>query len=184
MLRAMCRARGPRLFLSIAPLLLGACDMRPAPVELDSVADAPAHHDAKRLKFHGTPRPDLIGVHSWRNSTSIARGGPGSGSGSELFMFAMPVVPEGWTEADPVPLWLTASSKASRGGDPAPWIAESTEALGGDAPVVGKVRDYADREPGFRTTSGWQKAIDVAETEHGITSDPQAPVVMWPDPKG
>jgi len=153
------------------------CDLSRPPVELDSVADAPEHHQAKRLSFSGTLRPDLMGEHSWRNASSN-RGA--RGTGNPLYMIAVPVVPEGWTEDQPVPLWITASNKESDPERRTDWLERVKAVESGRE--VGKVVDFADREAGFRKASGWQKAIDAAEAEHGITSDPHAPVVVWPDP--
>ncbi len=90
------------------------CDLSRPPVELDSVADAPEHHQAKRLSCSGTLRPELMGEHSWRNASSN-RGA--RGSGNPLHMTAVPVVPEGWTKDQPVPMGLTASNTES---DPDP----------------------------------------------------------------
>lgn len=154
------------------------CDLSRPAVELETVAEAPAHFEAKRLSFTGTLRVDLLGEHSWRNSSSTSRGS--RAPGPELFMIAVPVVPDGWDETQPVPLWLTTSNKRSKPERRGEWLEEAKQVE--SARQVGKVMDYADREPGFRTTSGWQKAIDAAEAAHGITSDPHAPVVMWPAP--
>lgn len=179
-----CRAmpRAPRCV--VVTLVVGltlsanACDLSTPAVELESVADAPAHFEASRLSFTGTLRGDLLGEHSWRNSSSVSRGSVARGP--ELFMIVVPVVPQGWDETQPVPLWLTTSNKRSKPGQRDDWLVEAKQVESGRQ--LAKVMDYADREPGFRKTSGWQKAIDAAEAAHGITSDPHAPVVMWPAP--
>lgn len=159
--------------LSIAALC--ACDLgKPAePEKLESVADAPKHFEARRLEFTGTPRPDLHGEEHWRNAPV---GRNSTGSGRELAMFVVPVVPEGWTEDQPVPLWV---SRPGNRQDHSDWLGNLDPIASG--PVTGKVVDYAGREPGMRKQSGWQRAIEDAERKHGITSDPHAPVVHWPE---
>lgn len=163
--------------LGLVGVAAAGCDLSRPPVELDSVAEAPEHHEAKRLAFSGSLRPELLGEHSWRN-TNTNRGA--RGSGAPLYMIAVPVVPEGWTKDQPVPMWLTASNKESKPERRADWLERARAVESGRE--VGKVVDYADREAGFRKVSGWQKAIQAAEAEHGLTSDPHAPVVQWPDP--
>lgn len=156
-------------------LSLVACDLgkqRP-PVELSSVADAPKHHEATRLRFRGTARPDLMGEERWVNRP---QGRGASGASTKMAMFVVPVVPEGWTETQPVPLWVSAPSSQT---DPAGWLDSLAEIE--RTPIVGKVMDYAGREPGMRTQSGWQRAIEDAEGRYGIRSDPHAPVVLWPE---
>jgi hypothetical protein len=144
------------------------------PVELDSVADAPRHHEAKRLSFQGGPRPDLVGETSWMAQTTNGRS---RGPRREMWMHVVPVVPSGWNPEHPVPLWVTSSDNGEQVGD---WMKQLARL--DREKVVGKVVDYAGREPGFRTESGWQRAIQDAESKHGIESDPHAPVVMWPEP--
>ena len=168
--RQVVRSSSPSL-LAILLLVLPACDRNNQPELLDSVADAPDHAKAKALSFPGTPRPDLIGETRWRNSASSSRGG--GGTGVDMAMFVIPVVPAGWTADQPVPLWLTSAESIR---DPQAWVAK---ALAHEPPFVGKVVDIAGREPGMRTRSGWQNAIANAESSHGITTHPDAPIVSW-----
>ena len=176
----MPRSRSGARVLASSVLVVGllglpslACDRNPAPVELGSVAEAPARSEAKRLSFPGSARVELVGETRWRNAPT-GRGSASPAGGSNMAMFVIPVVADGWTSADPVPAWLTSSEAIV---DPGPWLAEVAAHSG---PFVGKVVDVAGREPGMRTTSGWQKAIGDAEAKHGITSDPKAPIVSWP----
>ena len=167
------------LLVGCALLVCGGCDFpkkASEPVSIGSVAEAPKHYEETRLQFSGTPKPEFIGVTSWRPPKTGRS--PGSATNRPKFMYVVPVVPEGWTKDQPVPLWLTSSEELRE--DPSPWTGK-LPALA-SAPIAGKVMDYADREPGMRTTSGWQKAVVDAEQKHGIESDPHAPIVMWPDP--
>jgi hypothetical protein len=171
-----------RVVLVLVLALVGpptACGLgpEPTPVELASVAEAPAHFEAERLSFSGTAKPELFGRNDWINTSSAEMGNSVS---SKHSMFVVPVVPEGWTPADPVPLWITRPG--IRADDPGPWLVE-TERVATER-VTGRVVDFAKRDPSSglgRKQSGWQKAIRAAEAEHGIRSDPHAPIVTWPE---
>ena len=166
-------------FAALVLVTAAGCDKKP-PVQID-VADAPKHHEAKRFVVtSGELRRDLQGIHRWRSVNTNGRGG-NRAPGPQHEMLVYPIVPEGWTKEDPVPLWVTLSNQTRKqeGGANA-WLDDVEAAL--KSPLRGKVMDYADREPGFRATSGWQKAVDEAQERHGIVSDPHAPILMWPDP--
>ena len=171
----------PRYGLAvIAAFTLSACDQQSKPVELSSVAEAPAHHDAKLLEFSGRVRSDLRGVETLGRATN-SKGVGTSSPGGRRYRVVVPVVPHGWEPAQPVPLWITHVPRdVGSDGDPSAWL-ERAQSLQTEA-SVGKVVDYAGREPGMRTVSAWQKAVRNAEQAHGIQSDPHAPIVTWPAP--
>ncbi|WP_439598611.1 hypothetical protein [Falsiroseomonas sp.] len=75
--------------------------LRHAPeVTLPSIAEAPDHPEATRFAFpEATARPDLLGEA--RSTTPRSAGPP-----LELSAFAVPLVPPGWTAAEPVAAWL------------------------------------------------------------------------------
>lgn len=155
------------LFAAFA-LSLAGCDRSPRTVILADVDEAPRHYEAKKLTFKGRAQSDLVGEHSW----TVARQPRGTTHGKRLWMHVVPVTSANWTKADPIPLWISPSSN---GEDVSAWLV-SLRSLETEA-ASGTVVDYAGREPGYRTVSGWQKAIEEVSKKHGLVSDPHAPIV-------
>jgi len=98
----------------------------------------------------------------------------GTASRHWLYRHVIPVVGHGWTEAEPVPLWISSPSNSEQIDG---WIMELRNEL--PERITARVVDHAGRKPGFRRESAWQRAVRDAERRHGLTSHPRAPIVSW-----
>lgn len=109
----------------------------------------------------GTPRPDLLGT-AIRPTYQV-----------------IPVVPAGWTTAQPVTVWLLCSEgpKVVSCEDQALWL-ESVSAQ--PLPLRNaKVIGHGDAtKPG----TGWFRSVRDAETRHGVRSDPKAIFITVEEP--
>lgn len=157
-------------------LLATGCD-RVEAIDIGTAAAGPQHVETKYVRFTGVVHPGMRYTHKWRATNNMGRGGS-RGPGVEHQMTVVAVTGPDWKAGEAIPLWVTEPSKVK---DPEPWIADLSLALEAGA-IEGKVMDYAGREKGFRTESGWQKAIKGFEGESEERSDPKAIVVMWPNP--
>ncbi|MBU8539823.1 hypothetical protein [Falsiroseomonas tokyonensis] len=83
--------------------------LRHAPeVALPSIAEAPDHPEATRFTFpEAMARADLLGEA--RSTTPRSAGPP-----LELSAFAVPLVPPGWTAAEPIAAWLVCQQPRGR----------------------------------------------------------------------
>jgi hypothetical protein len=83
-----------------------------APAVLDSVASAPLHPEAARLRFpEAMARIDLMG----EARSSIARS---AGPPVQLSAFAVPLVPADWQRDQPVAAWLVCEQAGPEAGPP------------------------------------------------------------------
>lgn len=176
------RGRRTRSVLLAAALLAASvlpaagCKRERKVVDLATVADAIHHQDARAVRFRGKPLLDKAGVAALRPSS----GNRGARSTKLRYRFVIPVVPEGWSAGQPIPLWISPARDLDA-PDLAPLAARIQEVE--TTAVEGSVVDHAGREPAGglgRGESAWQEAIRDAATRHGVASHPSAPVVLWP----
>lgn len=162
--------------LALSPFFfVTGCLKKELPIVLSDPGEAPANLKAKRLQFTGTAHFSKVGVYSWRGGNSGPGKVPGQG-GKEMWRHVVPITGIGWDKSKPVPLWITiASSRENVSNE----LAALKRALEGGE-VVGKVIDFPSRTAGaLRGVSAWQQAVAMAEAEHGLQSDPRAPIVIW-----
>lgn len=154
--------------------LLVGCDRADEAVVIEDLRLAPEYFRTPVLAFSGTPRFEWTGRYQWRSGTSGA--GKVPGKDHLRYRYVVPILPDGWTRSEPVPLWVSYDSHREN-------VSAEREAIG-RALAAGRIHgvnvDNPTREPGLlRGTSAWQEAVRDAESRFGISSHPTAPIVVW-----
>lgn len=136
--------------------------------EIDA-SDAVLHATASRLRVRGTARLEDAIDHRVALDTESSR--------TTKWFHLVPVVDGEWSEGDPVPLWITSGSSAA---DVESWKRALASALARgpiDVEVVARAGLDAREKP-----RGWHEALEALEASGGPTSDPRAPIAVWPRP--
>lgn len=146
-------------------------------VELESVRDVLDHSkSSKGLKFTAVARIDLAGYKTWS-----VRGTRTSSPSTTRSAAMVPIVPEGWTPDDEVPLWIRVDARADGAEDPAlvrklEELREAAEA----GPITISPTQQLKADIDMEGTNAFQIATKRAMDEHGLRSPVGAPLASWP----
>lgn len=162
---------------TLAALLAAGCSLPSlAPVPIASVADAPAHPEARSFSLTAQSVPSVRGVGTWsiRHSRSV-----GTNDLNSFEVWVVPLVDPGAALNGPVTAWVTPPENQPAGTSAEPWLAELAAGLDGK-PVTLKVAARA--ADARKRDASWGKAIADAETRLGVQSHPDAPILFFPSP--
>lgn len=150
-------------------------------VRLESVDDAIEHaKSSKALEFHAVVRIDLAGYKMWS-----VRPSRGQGPATPRTAAMVPVVPEGWTPEDEVPLWIRVDARAD--GPEHPKLAAKLEELRAAAeagPITVSPAQQLKGDIDMEGTNAFQIGAKRAMDEHGLRSPIGAPLASWPAKPG
>lgn len=158
------------LVATLLSVVAVACQDKHATV---AVADAPASRALAMTLERGTIRHDVRGTFKLPCAPS-PRGGASTPTCSDSYFTVFAVVPDGWTKGNPVPAWLTCASERLVDACDARVRAHAGSPSGRVAVRVG------DGDKLGRAVSGWEKAIDDAVVQHGVSAAEGGPVISLP----
>ncbi len=164
----------PTAILLCGLFCLGSCYDRNRVIVIPDIRRAPDFVFEKNLAFQGMPHPDLAGSYSW--AAGSAGGGKLPGNRKKQWRFVIPVTSPDWDRSTPVPLWVTFDLVSENQQSQISAFLRASQS----GQVAGLNLDFPERTVGvLRGVSAWQQAVVDAESQHGIRSDPRAPIISW-----
>jgi|GEM_PF-1851638 len=176
--------RALRVAAACLVLSLGGCSggcpvTRDVPVHaLGSLAEAlELPDDVEAIRFEGVARPELTGYKTW------SVGGTRNARPTRAAAATVPVVSEGWTKGDPIPLWVRVDARHAT--DP-PIQAEIDAFVAAvqAGPVEVRVTQRLEADVDMDGTNAFQIGPRRAMDEHGVHSPVGTPIGSWPLGKG
>lgn len=173
MIAVRLEPRSPRALVVVTALAVGCgcpggAGSNDGVHEIDA-SDAVVHGGASRLRVRGAARLEDAIDHRTELVTGSSR--------TTKWFHLVPIVDDGWSDGDPVPLWITSASSAA---DAESWKRALASALARgpiDVEVVARGGLDAREKP-----TGWHEALEALEASGWPESDPRAPIAVWPRP--
>jgi hypothetical protein len=149
---------------------------REVPVtELSSVAEAlDLAEDVEAIRFVGEVRREYVGLHRW------TVGGTRGATPTHAVAALVPVVPPGWTEKDPVPLWVRVDARSGSPEVPIDVEIEAFASAVAAGPVSVRVSQRLEASVDMDGTNAFQIATRSALDTHGLQSPVGTPIGSWP----
>jgi len=171
-----------RLFVFFV-ILVGCSLPSPTPTVLAKVEDAKAFKRGDWIEFTGVSVTTVMGEHRWRH-----RGGnayqPNPNNPHPQAMWVVPVINPGDSAPKDVHMWVAAPHEWTRHYQkPGPWFAKLKADFDGKLIQKNLLGSAGGPSTWTSASPSWEKAIKDVITRTGLTTPPDAAVVLWP-PKG
>jgi hypothetical protein len=149
---------------------------RKTPVrELSSVDEALGlGPEVEAISVSAEARPDLAGTHRWTVGASR------SAQATHAVAAVVPLVPSGWTPADPVPLWVRVDARSGSGEASADAAIAELVAAVAAGPIEVRLSQRLEADVDMEGTNAFQIATRRALDEHGLHSPVGTPIATWP----